>query len=194
MKSYGMSDIIKYSNKLEKVSTFVRTGISPFSDILKYLTSLNIDFILIGGLASSHYMPARFTEDVDILVRSEDEFLKLKQNTMGSVKWIRGHAFLLNGVEVEILTPEFVNMPSSIATYIFNTSVMTDGFKIPSTEGVLLSKLVALREIDKQDIQSIIKTQGTKIDFGVIYSLIPSQEAKEFLDITINKLKFILED
>lgn len=182
----------EYIKKLQKVGNFVKGRHSNFNDVISYLLSKNIDFILIGGLAVSHYSPPRFTEDVDILLENELELEKLKGVT-SEVKWNRKHCFLFKGMEVEVLTPEFLSLPGVVNSYIFKTKVSQGDFLIPSVEGVLLLKLHSLRDKDKEDINSVVKTQGKTIDFDAVRNL-TSKEGKDYLEKTIGNLQKYLDD
>jgi hypothetical protein len=177
------------------VGNFVRAEQSNFSQPIDYLLSKNIDFVLIGGLASSHYSPSRITEDIDILLENESKLEAFKKLTVGEVKWVRKHAFNYGGIEVETLTPEFLKIPADVSNYVFSNKVkQSSGFYIPSAEGVLLLKLCALRDYpDKQDILSIVKTQGNKLDLETVKSL-TSEEGRLFLDSVIEKSKIFMDD
>lgn len=189
-----LNEIKEYLKKLSHVSKIVHGERSQFSSSLEYLKSLGIEFILVGGLASSHYSAPRLTEDVDILVRSENELKRLKEVSVGKVKWIRGHAFLLDEVETEVLTPEFVNLPPEVINYIFDNKVTSGfGLPIPNAEGVIILKSFRLSDTDRQDIFNIIKSKGNKIDFDLVMNLIP-EKAKEYLGGTRKSLERVVED
>jgi hypothetical protein len=194
MEQFSIS-VKDYLKKLMAVGNFVRAEKSSFSDSLDYLKSKNFDFVLIGGLATSHYSPPRLTEDIDIFLENEQKLEEFKRLSLGEVKWIRKHAFICSGIEVEVLTPEFLSIPSKISDYVFSTKVeKSSGLFIPSPEGVLLLKLEALRDFpDKQDIYNIIKTQGQSLDLEIVKSL-TSEKGRLFLDEVVKNLKIFLED
>lgn len=189
---YRVGDYIK---RLEEVA-LVKIGESiRFTKAIKFLQNYLDDFILIGGLSASFYAPARLTEDVDILVKSELDVNNLYSLTKDKVKWVRKHSFIFEDIEVEILSPEFLKLPIEVANYVFDTNVNHfSGVVTPSPEGVILLKLYAFREIDKQDVYNIIKAQGNSLKIQDIRNLLFVEAQRIFFDNTLGSLRFILED
>ena len=184
-----------YLNLLEDIA-LIKAGESVrFFKAIQFLQNYIENFILIGGLSVSFFSPARLTHDVDVLVEFESDINNLFSLTKGSVKWVRKHAFIFEDIEVEVLSPEFLKLPIEVSNYIFSTKIThSSGLTTPSPEGVILLKLYAFRDIDKQDIYSIIKTQGNSLNFRNIKELLSTQEQREFIDKTLENLEFILND
>ena len=44
----------------------------PSVETLQSILPSGLRYIVVGGMASAHYQPARFTEDVDLMVLAED--------------------------------------------------------------------------------------------------------------------------
>ncbi|MCK9543663.1 MAG: nucleotidyltransferase family protein [Novosphingobium sp.] len=136
---------------------------SSLSETFNYLSEITpSDFILIGGIARSQYAPARLTNDIDILVKDED-FENIKRFLRGyeGVKQIRGHAWLIKGIEVEILTPSFLGLDSVLVDYIFGTKISIpfgDKAFLCSKEGIILLKLQRSSSTDLEDIYNILKS------------------------------------
>lgn len=167
---------------------------SGFWDPLDYLQGLGIDFLLIGGLAASHFGPPRLTYDLDVLLRSESEVQELKRRTVRQYRWPRNHAFLYGDREVEVLSPEYLNLPDEVVTYVFDTAVtQSSGYQTPSAEGIVLLKCFRLSLIDQQDIAGVLKQQAQHFDFNTVVELAPVT-AQEFLRTTWQSLLKVRED
>lgn len=179
---------------------------SPFFVPLDYLSSLPIEYLIVGGLARSFYATARNTDDIDILLKSEADVEKFTKLTAGVLRKVRKHAFTHGHVEIETLTPEYLGLPADIASYIFEHSEdfsYSGGSagKVLSPEGLILMKLFALKssptpEKHKDDIVSVMKSQGPSLDYQSIRELAGSisPEAVEFIDTAINGLQREFKD
>jgi predicted nucleotidyltransferase len=110
------------------------------------------NYVLIGGLALSYYLKPRYTEDVDLIFISPSEIpksvYKFRRNRPHSFEHIR------TGVEVELLTPEYMDRPVNFFDIIFNNSIISDGIKVASPESLIALKL---RRFNNKDINDIIE-------------------------------------
>jgi hypothetical protein len=61
------------------------------------------------------------------------------------------------GVEIEVLTPEYINMEKSVAEAIVKTAIEKDGVRIASVAGLIVLKLKRFSRQDQADIESLIK-------------------------------------
>ncbi len=106
--------------------------------------------VLIGALAAGVHSRPRTTLDVDMLFLSE---AAVPENVPG-FKRVRAHAFehRETGVEIEVLTPEFLQMPAILVQKIFATA--RDG--VASAEGVIAAKLQRASRRDQGDIEEIL--------------------------------------
>jgi hypothetical protein len=164
--------IKEYLTKLSKIQHFAEDSIPEVTQALKILNDAEVDYVVVGGMAAALYSPARMTYDLDILVK-EPQYQRLRVLVPN---WSRPHSFKVGKFEVEVLTPDFINLPENIVSYVFSTK---KGNK-PTAESVILLKLVSLRDIDKQDIERIMKTQGNDLNKADILDLMPSLEAETF--------------
>ncbi len=114
----------------------------------------NSNGVLIGGLAVSYYAKPRFTQDVDILYPSENHIPK----QVHGFKKTRNHAFvdLKRGIEIEVLSPTFLNISSDLAQKVLETAIMNDGVRIASPSGIVALKLGRLNAQDRADIIDMI--------------------------------------
>ena len=128
--------------------------------------------VLIGGLALSYYIKPRTTTDMDVLfIKSEDVPLSVNK-----FKKHRNLAFQhnLTHVEVEVLTPKSINVPTSVAQIVFNTAVVKNNIKIASPSGLVALKLFRFNRQDQADIENLIEC--TDID------LTPFDLSKEMIE------------
>jgi hypothetical protein len=136
----------------------VKTALEDWRD------NTNKDYVIIGGAALSYHVKPRYTEDVDVLYKSENEFPK---SVIGFTKH-RGHAYehKKTGVEIELLDPEYLKIPKNIVEKIIDTSISSNGFQIASKEGLIVSKLFRFSRQDQADIESIYLHYKGKIDLS----------------------------
>jgi hypothetical protein len=63
--------------KVQSLKQTFTTGVTTM-EFLSFLNFFTIDFLLVGGHATSLYMPKRHTKDVDLLIRESDAQLAHK--------------------------------------------------------------------------------------------------------------------
>lgn len=118
--------------------------------------------VLIGGLAMSYWVKPRYTQDVDLLILNHDV-----HNIADSPRFkrIRPHAFehRPTGVEIEVLTPEFLNLPVKVAESVTLTAVLKSGQHIASPKGLIALKLARFSLRDQADIQDLMPVMDTSI-------------------------------
>lgn len=119
-----------------------------------------IDAVLIGGLALSYYMKPRYTSDGDFLFLNESAI----PESVNGFKRTRKHAFehKKTGVEIEVITPQYINMDPALAKAIFDTAVKHDGTRVASPSGIIAAKLGRFKPRDQADILELHEHQ--KID------------------------------
>jgi hypothetical protein len=112
-------------------------------------------WVLIGGLALSYYGKPRTTTDLDILLLSTTDIPR----RLEGFKRTRSQAFQHSKthVEVEAWSPASVNMPQDVAQKIFDTSVVRDGVRIASREGLIASKLSRFKLQDQADMATLLE-------------------------------------
>jgi len=111
--------------------------------------------VLIGGLALSYYVKPRYTTDADFLFMSAEQI----PNSVSGFKRHRKLTFEHNetGVEIEVLTPNSINMSEELAQDIIDTAIEKDGFIIASREGLIATKLLRYSLQDQADIEELLK-------------------------------------
>ncbi len=120
----------------------------------------NENFVLIGGLAVGCYGISRNTTDIDIAVLSEKNIDEIENNLKSKFKRTRKHALEHKkiGVEIEFITPEFININPDIIKKIIKTARIDniDGIKIKVAKPKYLIALKLFRAIDSKNLKSKI--------------------------------------
>lgn len=148
-----------------------------FKDWKKYAS--NTKCVLIGGAALGYYIKPRVTVDADLLFMTSEDIPLFVEN----FKRTRPGAFMHKetNVEIEVLTPQAINMPVQIARAIYDNAKIEDGIRIASPSGLVVSKLIRFKLQDKADIQSLY-------EFGKI-DLTPYPIPKEWVEKYENLVK-----
>lgn len=112
---------------------------------------------LIGGLAVGFHARPRGTQDIDIIATSDTEIAQIAAKCQTAFKQTRKHALahLITGVEVEIVTPEFVKDPNIIPA--LQSRTIQNGVPIVSAEALIALKLGRASLGDQSDIESILR-------------------------------------
>jgi hypothetical protein len=136
-------------------STLVEASIDPevHKTLLHWKKSGNPTGILIGGIAMSFYAKPRYTQDIDVLFKSESH---VPDSAQGFRKHRKGvFEDKLTGVEVEVVNPSSFNPPLSIVLVrkILDTASVKDGVLVASAEGLIALKLHAATNNPKRELQ-----------------------------------------
>lgn len=196
MQSQSWRDILNtpYDRDLEKINNLFTPSqrLSSIGISLEEVFTFKGNFILVGGLARRFHSSPRNTGDIDLLFKNEGDLSIFLTSNKGHYNKIRGHAIIVNGVEVDLLTPEFLQVPQSIIDYVFNTSITIDNnIKVASKEGLILLKLYRLSPTDDNDIRALIEAGGKNLKVNDILSLVPSNESFQKI---LKQSKSFLED
>ena len=156
----------KYDKDLEKISNLFTTNhrLSSIGLALKRVFDFKGDFVLVGGLARRFHSTPRNTGDIDILFRNEEDLNLFLQQNLGNYKKLRNHAIIVDGVEVDLITPEFLKISQDIVNYVFTTKENAgDNINVASKEGMILLKLYRLSSTDDNDIRALIESGGKNL-------------------------------
>jgi hypothetical protein len=151
----------------------------------EWVNNAQCDWMLIGGLVVGYYTKPRTTMVVDVLFGSEMSI----PTTVAGFKKHRGHAFQHNAthVEIEVLSPEYLNMDKQLYDEVFDTSIVENGVRIPSAAGLICLKLGRSSPQDLADIYAIVSKHSTVniAGYSVKEELILNAESK--LGIKLNR-------
>ena len=184
-----MSDLQKQYKKLEetflvgeRVRTLFRENEDPNAlrkAILEITKLLPDGWVLVGGLSVGFHAEPRRTDDVDIMIYGEDKLQDIKDALWKGFKDIQARKHAMKhretGVELEILTPEFLKIDKNIVKKAIDDAVIVNDIRIVSKAGLIATKLCRGEFKDLGDIEVIVKAHGT-VDVSV-YPLTDKQLA-----------------
>lgn len=185
----------EYDKEMDKISQLF----TPFQKLSSIGNSLDLlfqfegDFILVGGIARRFYSSPRNTGDIDILFRGEGELQEFLLKNKGKYKPLRKHAIMVSGVEVDLLTPEFLNINPPLVDYIFNNYEIYENIKISPREGIILLKLMRMSPTDDNDIRALIESGGKNLKVQDILNL-SGEGQREVINSLLNQSKMFLEE
>ena len=167
-KAVGVADdVLLLSRRMRGLSKVASS--QPLHQALKDLAVLlnaHIKWALCGGLAVGVHAKPRGTQDVDIVIENDgaiEEVVKLSQSIF---KHNRFHALTHKqlGVEVDLVTPEFVKIAPSIVSTAIDTAVIRSlgGVQVPTVtqEGLIALKLGRGSTQDIADVESVVRVRG----------------------------------
>lgn len=149
---------------------------SLFQATLDLLESLDVEYVIIGGIATDVWALPRKTNDVDVLIRlAKSDHLAIfdRATEFGfsvdrrkCVRQIRRMGMFR--VRYGKLHTDFIIGDSEFEEDVFRRRRLATIFErkcyVASPEDVVLYKIFASREIDLADIRRIITTQGKRLD------------------------------
>lgn len=179
-------------NKCRYPNIGQRSLIESLSGYLEVLSTIK-DFskllwvnkpILVGGMAIAYWARGRTTYDADFMFLSEYRLSKARLLIGASSKFkvLQGHYIehKPSGVTLDLLTPEFINLPVEYLNYIYRTTKVDSDVRIASIEGLILMKLSSNRgHKDLADIELLL--ENPTIDLTKIEKVI-MPEHKRILD------------
>lgn len=175
------------------------TGI--IEKLTKICGKLKIGMVLMGGIAVNVYARPRTTYDVDAVVSVSDEKMKkfledlaengFKYDRKNPVKYIQGSPFITltySGTYVDLFLAEKNFQEEAIrrARKIkLNKTIIT----IISPEDLILTKLIAGRERDIDDVREILLENRKKIDFKYLHEWAKKLKVDIFLKDELKSLR-----
>lgn len=165
--------------RIDHLRNFWKTASNSYlslaiSDFVK-LVDNRIEYALCGGLVVGLYGRARGTDDIDILIKNESD-IEIIIGLVGNIfKRHRKHAIIhiRTGVEIELLTSDFINVDSSIVNVAIDNAVIKSvgNINIPviTKEFLVILKLQRANEYDIGDIKNILRNNTidlSKFNYG----------------------------
>ena len=135
------------------------------SDFAACLAGSDIQWALCGGIAVGVHARPRGTDDIDIILNDEASLEQVLRRITGFKK-TRDHAVThkRTGVEVELLTPAFINVnPAIISTAISTATRNRMGsvtIPVVTRDGLVALKLGRGNDYDRGDIKAVIRMGG----------------------------------
>jgi hypothetical protein len=157
--------------------------------------------VLIGCIALSYYIKPRYTEDIDLIFLTDEDIplsvYKFRRNRKHSYEHIK------TGVEVELITPEYINKDNSLFKNVFETSIESDGIQVASPLGLISLKLFRSKtnERDRVDIIELCRyCYENNIELDISNFYLTEEEINIFNQIknsinfdSIHENKYLLE-
>lgn len=178
----------------------MKTELDILKEVCQKLKILNVDYMLTGSLAMSHYSIPRMTRDIDIVLEInlsdaakfislfKDEYYISEESIMESIK----QEFIFNIIHLESsIKIDFIIRKNEIyRTIEFNRrkKVQLSDFEvyIVSKEDLIISKLIWFKdsesELQKRDIVNLI---STKYDKNYLYEWIEKLNLKDVFNLVI---------
>lgn len=149
-------------SRLINESILVREVELAFNDWVK--NAVDAEYTIIGGIALSYYTRPRTTTDVDTLFIDKStipqSINKFRRSRAGAFQHNQTH------VEIEVLTPQYVNMDPQLAKAIIDNSNTINGVRVASPAGLVASKLIRFKLQDQADIESLLD-YDSNIDLSI---------------------------
>jgi hypothetical protein len=140
-----------------------------FEDFSKLIKSKN--YSVIGGLAVGKYTLPRTTVDIDVIVPDDQEIIKIKEELRQSFSGSEFHILKHkeNGIELELLTPQFIETSKTLIKDSIKTSKKDDGVNVVDVRHLIALKLGRALNIDndksyqdKMDIRKLVRNNGVQ--------------------------------
>lgn len=169
MKTLKLNKVL---STVDDVCSLTKTGsgsISASIEDLARLLSNKVKWCLCGGLAVGVHARPRGTDDIDILLETDDILNYIYNITSTRFRKTTDHIVTHRqyGVSVDLVTPSFVKVDPAIIHMAIETatSFLVNKVSIPvvTREGLVALKLNRGKYIDLADIESILKNGG-KVD------------------------------
>ena len=130
---------------------------------LKSLLPSDLSYVIVGGVASAHYQPARFTEDIDLMVLAEDA--TVVEQALQGAGWSRLGIVSFGGSSWQSAQGELIDLlhapNQSWVTAALDAPVKTsEGLQIIDLPYLIILKLSATRAVDISDIVGMLQHAG----------------------------------
>lgn len=145
---------------------------SAFEKLLADLSEASVDYILVGGLAVAFCGYVRATEDVDLLIRVDEENLQRLLNVLadfgeGAATELRVEDFTLEEGAIRVVEEFPLDIFTLMSGYRYeDLKSMTETRRVNdhtvrhlNVEGLLMLKEESLRSKDQTDVQALRRIQ-----------------------------------
>ncbi|MEL7360178.1 MAG: hypothetical protein AAFN40_27060 [Cyanobacteria bacterium J06560_6] len=127
---------------------------------LRSLLLKDLRYVVVGGIASAQYQPARFTKSVELMVLSEES--TTVEQALRSAGWAQLGVISFGGSSWQSQNGELIDLlhapDQSWVTAALNAPVMTpEGLPIIDLPYLLILKLSATRAVDISDIVGMLQ-------------------------------------
>lgn len=154
-----------------KQAIFNDTVKKAFIDFVRLNNNKNVT--IIGGISLGAWTRSRSTDDIDILVLSEDDIDKIEKDISSKFKRNHKHSFehRSTGVEIEVITPALINHDIDLIKEAIKYAKVDDvdghEIKVVTPKYLIMLKLArailkgnSKAKIDQGDIMELLKVYG----------------------------------
>ena len=132
----------------------------PSTETLKSILLPGLRYVVVGGMASAHYQPARFTEDVDLMVLAEDA--SAMEQSLQRDGWIQLGVISFGGSSWQSDKGELIDLIHApdqawVAAALDSPIKTSAGLQIIDLPYLIILKLSATRAVDISDIVGMLQ-------------------------------------
>jgi hypothetical protein len=181
----------------QSLSEFLRNALAEATDAMAHH---QVQYALIGGIATSYRSQPRFTRDVDFLVNVSQLVLPtlldelhvrgFEFDTVSTIEeWARHHMVVLlyHGIRIDWLKP-LIPAYLHILERATEELWLNQHIRIASPEGLIILKLIAFRSQDQVDIENLVAANCETLDLEWVKS-----EWKTLADVDDPRMRHLLE-
>ncbi|MEM8506154.1 MAG: hypothetical protein AAF716_23765 [Cyanobacteria bacterium P01_D01_bin.1] len=136
---------------------------------LKALLPNDLPYAIIGGIATTFYMPARTTQDLDLLILSDDA--ERLEQALVHQRWTQIENIHIRSDGIEITGGAWRSIEGELLDLLYtsdltwartalqpeNTTITPDGLRVIALPYLILLKLLARRNRDILDIEEMLQ-------------------------------------
>jgi hypothetical protein len=127
---------------------------------LRSLLPQGVRYVIVNGMASAHYQPARFTEDIDLMVLAEDSITV--EQALSSAGWTQLGVISFGGSSWQSANGELIDLlhapEQPWVTAALSSPIETSaGLPVIDLPYLLILKLSATRAVDISDIVGMLQ-------------------------------------
>jgi hypothetical protein len=176
-KSYDLVQDLLHNRRLESRTLLESVQNPEVSKALQAWIRAKGGGVLIGGTALGCYTRPRMTQDADFIFLSEVDI----PVQVPGFKRTRPHAFThqQTGVEIEVLTPEYLKWPAGLAEMIYQKAQDRGGIKVADPAGLAATKLTRGKPHDIGDVDSILEN-FLNLELGAYQQFLTPQQLDIF--------------
>jgi predicted nucleotidyltransferase len=150
-----------------------------FESLVTTLHDRGVRYAIIGGIATIQYTRIRTTDDIDVLLvipqlamPSLFEALRARGFALDVMQCIREFRQGLTTVRyrdvVVDLMPPILPVYAHVLDRAVDARVLGQNVRVSSVEGLIVTKLIAMRPQDQLDIRDLISASGASLDVDFI--------------------------
>jgi hypothetical protein len=130
------------------------------STALKSLLPQNLRYVIVGGIAAAYYQPARFTEDIDLMVLAEVS--TTVEQALSQAGWTQLGIISFGGSSWQSPNGELIDLlhapdQSWVSAALDFPITTPDGLPVIDLPYLLILKLAATRAVDISDIVGMLQ-------------------------------------